>query len=299
MKKIILVIGTLILGVGVYMMFFNDDSVVYENETQDAVQSQDVVDELNDEEVADETEEMSSIEDSECVGGEFVDEYNICGEEIGRSVENRPMYSFSVGEGENTVLVVGGIHAGAEYNSFDIVSKLLKYYLGVESGVLEDVQLVFVPVVNPDGIANNTRTNAHDVDLNRNWSTDDWKEDTYHPDSGTSEGAGGDKPLSEPETIALNSLITSINPDITIVFYSQAGSVEDNDVGIAHNIAALYSKAADYKHIDEWTYYEITGDLLASLREDGIPAFEVVLETRETELERNLKGMEVVLKYFK
>ena len=297
MKKIFLTIVVLIFGGGAYMMFFNDDSVVYENETENVVQSQDVEKESKDEDIVDDEEEVSSV-DSGCAGGELVDEYNMCGEEIGRSVEDRPIYSFSIGNGENTVLVVGGIHTGAEYNSFDVVSKLLKHYSKVEDEELKNVRLVFVPVVNPDGIANDTRTNAHDVDLNRNWPTDDWKEDTYHPDSGTSEGAGGNKPLSEPETTALNSLITAISPDIAIVFYSQAGSVEDNDVGIAHNIAALYSKAADYKHIDEWTYYEITGDLLASLREDGIPAFEVVLETRETELDRNLKGVEAVLGYF-
>ncbi|MCK5027803.1 MAG: DUF2817 domain-containing protein, partial [Candidatus Pacebacteria bacterium] len=283
--------------VGVYAMFFSNNNVVYENKQEDVVQSQDVADELKDETVADDMEDVSSV-DPACVGGEFVDEYDMCGEEIGRSVEDRPIYSFSVGGGENTVLVVGGIHTGAEYNSFDVVSKLLKHYAGVKEGVLEDVQLVFVPVVNPDGIANNTRTNAHDVDLNRNWSTDDWKTDTYHPDRGTSEGAGGDKPLSEPETTALNGFIADIDPSVAIIFYSQAGVVEDNDVGIAHSVAALYADAADYTHIDEWTYYEITGDLLASLREDGIPAFEVVLETRETELDRNLKGLQEVLNYF-
>ncbi len=297
MKKIIIAIVVLILGIGVYAMFFNNSNVVYENKQEDVVQSQETIDELKDEVVVEDKEDVSSA-DPACGGGEFVDEYDMCGEEIGQSVEDRPIYSFSVGEGENIVLVVGGIHTGAEYNSFDVVSKLLKHYEGVKEGVLENVQLVFVPVVNPDGIANNTRTNAHDVDLNRNWSTDDWKADTYHPDRGTSEGTGGDKPLSEPETIALNSLIADIDPSVVIMFYSQAGSVEDNDVGIAHSVAALYANVADYTHIDEWTYYEITGDLLASLREDGIPAFEVVLETRETEFDRNLKGLQEVLNYF-
>ena len=48
-----------------------------------------------------------------------------------------------------------------------------------------------------------------------------------------------------------------------------------------------------------WTYYEITGDLLTSLKEDDVPAMEVVLSSRETELEKNLKGVEAVLNYFK
>lgn len=65
--------------------------------------------------------------------------------------------------------------------------------------------LLFIPCLNPDGMALGTRTNANGVDLNRNFPTKNWGEDTSaagsfqnspSPQHSTSQGGGGSAVIS-------------------------------------------------------------------------------------------------------
>lgn len=71
---------------------------------------------------------------------------------------------------------------------------------------------VVLPVLNPDGLARGTRVNAHGVDLNRNYPTQNWqgegKQTPYYE---------GPAPASEPETRALIAWITRLEPIRTII----------------------------------------------------------------------------------
>ena len=296
-KKIIIIIFVVLLvsgGVFVVLDYFN-------NSTGQVVQSQK---EEREKEVDSNQQIQNDLKKEEinaslCSEGIYVEEFFSCGKEVGLSVEGRPIYVFRVGEGENKVLVVGGLHTGTEKNTFDLAKSVLHYYNDKPELVPENVSLYIIPVVNPDGIVNNTHNNVNGVDLNRNWPTENWQTDTYHPTYGTKEGAGGERPLSESETESLYNFITSLQPDMTFVWHSQAGTVEDNNVGDSDRLAGIYAQAADYEHIEEWTYYVVTGDFLAAMGEIDIAVAEVELMGREQEFDRNIEGVKAVLNSFK
>jgi protein MpaA len=89
-----------------------------------------------------------------------------------------------------------------------------------------------IPCVNPDGLALATRKNAGQVDINRNWPTENWtnspQTDPYH---------GGAWPASEPETQAILNVMTTLRPKAVISFHTPYAEV--NTDGPADKIAPL------------------------------------------------------------
>ncbi|MGV1048082.1 MAG: M14 family zinc carboxypeptidase [Solirubrobacterales bacterium] len=132
---------------------------------------------------------------------------------IGHSVEGRPIVSVRSRPAGPAlkVLVVGCIH-GDETAGMRVARRLLA------GGAPRGVELWVVPTINPDGVAADSRGNAHGVDLNRNFSFD-WA----HLGGGEYSGTG---PLSEPESRAAERLIRRIQPDVTIWFHQPFGIVD-------------------------------------------------------------------------
>ena len=88
---------------------------------------------------------------------------------------------------EKTVLVIGVFHGDEPDGEY-----LINRYLSERSDTKN--RLLFVPCLNPDGLADDKRTNANGVDLNRNFPAKNWKK------SDKDEYFGGDEPASEDET---------------------------------------------------------------------------------------------------
>jgi murein peptide amidase A len=229
----------------------------------------------------------------------YVVEFLACGTEIGQSVEGKSIYSFEVssrpGLADKLVLFVGGLHTGTEENTFDLASRMLQHFYGDPRKVPEGISLYIIPKMSPDGITSGSHNNARGVDLNRNWPTDDWRSDPYHPTYGRREGAGGESPLSEPESKALYQFVLEKSPYAIFVWHSQAGTVSGNGIDPADTLAGIYAEAAGYNQIAEWTYYETTGTFSNAMREIGFSQIDIELATRDVEFERNLKGVSAVL----
>lgn len=124
---------------------------------------------------------------------------------VGYSVQHRPIRLVHVGGPGPRVLVVGCIH-GNEPGGIAIVRALERTH--------PHADLWLVPVLNPDGLAHDTRQNADGVDLNRNfpslWQRIGQPWSTYY---------SGPRPLSERETRIARNLILRIHPQVTIWFH--------------------------------------------------------------------------------
>ncbi|MBF0460281.1 MAG: succinylglutamate desuccinylase/aspartoacylase family protein [Magnetococcales bacterium] len=126
------------------------------------------------------------------------------------------------------ILLIGGVH-GDEYSSISIVFKWIKILEKTYSGPF---QWHIVPLVNPDGLlqTKSTRTNAHGVDLNRNFPTRDWKEDSadywVRRTGKDPRRFPGKSPLSEPETSWLFDEIKNFQPNVIVSIHAPFGLLD-------------------------------------------------------------------------
>ena len=137
---------------------------------------------------------------------------------LGLSAGGRPIVAERFGTvGGRRVLVIGVIH-GDEDDGVAIVDELRT------SPVPEGVELWIVESMNPDGQANQVRSNDNGVDLNRNfpykWGPIGVPGDSQYAGSG---------PASEPETQAMVNFIGQLRPDITIWYHQDLFVVNPSD----------------------------------------------------------------------
>lgn len=128
---------------------------------------------------------------------------------VGHSVQHRAIPAFIFGNGPKSVLVIGGIH-GNEPSSVRFIGHF-EHWASRHWTPPADCRLIIVPDANPDGHAHDTRHNAHDVDLNRNFPARDW---------GTRPRRRGDnpgpQPGSEPETRFILKLMKRFHPRLIV-----------------------------------------------------------------------------------
>lgn len=131
----------------------------------------------------------------------------------GKSVEENEIEAFKTDiEVDKYLYLIGGTH-GDEVEGVYVLQKLFEWLK--EDHAMEDLPIVVIPILNPDGYRDGTRVNSHAVDLNRNYATENWsseyKKDKYNPGSG---------PLSEPENAFLDKLFKKFKPGFIISFHS-------------------------------------------------------------------------------
>jgi protein MpaA len=119
---------------------------------------------------------------------------------MGRSVKGRPIMVQVLGQGGDTVFVMGAIH-GNEPASATLVEQLSEH-LRKSPSLLEGRRVVLLPVANPDGLAAKTRENVHGIDLNRNFDAGN------RVDNETN----GQSALTEPESRTLQKIIKEYAP---------------------------------------------------------------------------------------
>lgn len=219
---------------------------------------------------------------------------------IGRSVDGRELAVMTFGDGPRAVLLVGGLHTGGEDNSRIIAERIALHVAQHPDVVPASITLYILPSANPDGTARGIHTNAHGVDLNRNWPADDWVADACHPATGCRHGLGGPAPLSEPETSALYGFIEGMRPELTLVWHAEAPLVEANEVAGADVYGRAFADAAGYPYVEEWTAYRITGQLIDALEQRlRLRAIDVELSEccgiSAAEFDRNVRGLEALL----
>jgi protein MpaA len=146
-------------------------------------------------------------------------------EKFGASVKGAPLEVY-LPEGSSCAgLIFAAIH-GDEPDTTCVLSAALR------SIAREQLRWAVVLCVNPDGVAQGTRANAHGVDLNRNFPASNWSPELrgypWLPGSGRSVRlSSGPSAGSEPETRALLTLIERLSPKAIVAMHSDLACVDD------------------------------------------------------------------------
>lgn len=123
-------------------------------------------------------------------------------------------------------------------------------------------RIIVIPSANPDGTAANTRYNARNVDLNRNYNVSDWKTDVQTVGGQPLPGGGGSAPESEAETKVLVAFTREVAPHLTMSYHSSAAYAIGNTCGNSTALAARYAQLSGYRNMTGVSgafSYEITG----------------------------------------
>ncbi|QXP79158.1 MULTISPECIES: M14 metallopeptidase family protein [Winogradskyella] len=119
---------------------------------------------------------------------------------LGYSVEERPIYSLTYGQGPIKVLLWSQMHGNESTSTkalFDCFN-LLESDHDVAKRILERCTLVVIPILNPDGAERFTRLNANLVDLNRDAQD-----------------------LTQPESKILRQIYNDVKPDFCFNLHGQ------------------------------------------------------------------------------
>ena len=159
--------------------------------------------------------------------------------QLGTSVMGVPIVGHFFGSSGPKTLIFAAIH-GDEPTTAQVTRRLVEYLSTHPEGYLGRRVLV-LPVANPDGLARQTRANARQIDLNRNFPSKNFavgKKGRYF---------GGEQPASEPETQSLMLLIDDWQPDRIITIHSIVrGKHGNNFDGPGEALAQLMSRHNEY-----------------------------------------------------
>ena len=151
---------------------------------------------------------------------------------FGVSRGGRPLTVVRLGAVRPThrLVVIGVIH-GNEREGLRVVSRLKTLPLPAGLAVW------LVPTMNPDGVAADARVNAGGVDLNRNF-----RRAWVRANEGTSRYSGP-RAASEPETRAVEALLSRVDPNLVVIFHSPLNGVDTYGAKSPATVRALAAAA--------------------------------------------------------
>ncbi|OGG47187.1 MAG: hypothetical protein A3F84_11365 [Candidatus Handelsmanbacteria bacterium RIFCSPLOWO2_12_FULL_64_10] len=230
---------------------------------------------------------------------------------IGFSSAGRPLTVYHLGNGLESVFIMGGQHGGPERNTTQLAWQLFDYFNANSGAIPPNLRLDFLPEANPDGLALGSRQFAGGiVDPNRNWGGDGWLPDTWDSNGVFRLGLGGPEPFSEPETQALRDYLLMTRPLLTINYHSRGGFLFRGGTGLSSRISEAYADASRYYlpggggggapagggGAGSVLGYRATGSMNVWLRSVGLGGFLIELATStDSEYGRNLPAVQAAL----
>lgn len=136
---------------------------------------------------------------------------------------------------KNGIIVIGVFHGDEPQGKF-LIDNYIKSF--------DTDNLLFIPCLNPDGMFENTRTNANGVDLNRNFPTENFGQDGSSAGNNPNDYYGGSVPASEIETKFLVDIIDEYKPKALLTLHAPYKIV--NYDGPAEKLAQNISKIINY-----------------------------------------------------
>lgn len=115
---------------------------------------------------------------------------------------------------QNNVMILGGVH-GDEQEGIDTAMRFESKISNISFSPFKNLLVTVIPCLNNDGRRLGIRSNARNVDLNRNLPTSNWRRDAtnsrYEP---------GEAPASEVETQFFLRLINETKPKLIVSVHS-------------------------------------------------------------------------------
>lgn len=229
---------------------------------------------------------------------------------IGFTQGGLPMVVHHVGDGPRRLFIMGGQHGGPEVNTVQLAQRLLDSYAADPTQLPPGFGLDVMPMVNPDGVAINSRQLLSGVDPNRNWDTPDWSSDAWDSNARLRVGLGGPAPMSEQETRHLADWLLAQRPAFVINYHSQGGFMFGGREGLEGQATLAYADASGYfyqrpappsesptpRPASTLLGYRASGTTNPWMRANGIPNIFIELSTSSAvELDRNLAGVRALL----
>ncbi len=144
-------------------------------------------------------------------------------EPVGTSLEGRTIWALVISdsplefEAEPKIRITGSVH-GDENVTTEVLVHIIEHITSGYAGrdpfiqyLVNNRYIVFIPMMNPDGVSNESRLNANNVDLNRNFSIE-WLHYSDH----------GDFPFSEPESASLRDYSNYMGFHLSLTYHSGA-----------------------------------------------------------------------------
>ena len=174
------------------------------------------------------------------------------------SVQERPIegvfFAASTGDALPQALdsLIIGVFHGDEGISGALLDRLVEKW---RAGIFQTASppdfvwqpVLIIPVLNPDGLAVETRMNANGVDLNRNYPTPEWREENHDTPY-----YSGKTPASEPETRLVIDLIERYRPRKIITVHSPYKVI--NFDGPARSLAEAIAACSGYPVVEDIGY---------------------------------------------
>lgn len=213
---------------------------------------------------------------------------------IGQSVGGRDIFTYKFGNnGKMKILFMGGIH-GNEVGTVKLMYKFINYLSGHKKEYL-GLELFVVPCVNPDGLelalkkpdyfggGRNGRFNANNVDLNRNFKTENFSSENfwffgneYIP------VYCGPSPFSEPESLAIADFIKANGISVLYSFHSRGKEIMGNLNKLSQELVKDFVNKTGYRYVshEEWKKMKQTGTVKQWCEDNNIAYIEVEGSTR-------------------
>ena len=149
---------------------------------------------------------------------------------IGQTELKRDIVVEQFGDGEEIVSVISSIHGNES-----IGTPLLFRFLKEEIEDLEGKTLFVLYVANPDGYVSNMRGNSNNIDLNRNFPTENFGRGIFN----------GEEPLTAIETSVLLEFLKTYQPDRTLIIHQPLNGIDYD--GKSKELAEYLSEKSDIR----------------------------------------------------